>query len=507
MAQDIDLGSQIAKGATWMILQRFAVRSIGLLSTIILARLLMPADFGLVALAMGLIVVLDLLLEMGFELALIQKQTSDKTQYDTAWTLSVIRGVVLGAALLLAARPLAQFYDDPRLIQIVAWLAVATVISGFQNIGCIEFRRDLRFDREFTLLVWSKVISFLVTLGAALTWGDYRALVAGIVVGKAVTVNLSYIMHPYRPSLSLQGWKSFLNFSKWLAANNIATVIHNRMDTFVIGKVAGTGPLGLYTVAYEISNLATTELIWPITRVLFPGFSRIAGDKPRLARGFLDSLGAMAFLAIPLGVGIALTAHHIVGIFLGDKWAVIVPLIQILTLYGLINLPTANSGSLYLAIGRPDVLVLRTLPSVAVLVPGLIFGTMLFGSTGAAWALVASAVVNFLVNFYFIRRELSVGISEALSAFKRPAAAAFVMFIVVATLEYFWPPETQMLFLILQAAVIVTVGAATYFAVCLGLWLLAGRPQSVEQKVVVIIRSWLEARFPRSGRTSHAGSA
>ena len=504
MAQDNDLGSQIAKGATWMVLQRMAVRSIGLLSTIILARLLIPEDFGLVALATGLIVVLDSLLEMGFEIALIQRQTDDKSQYDTAWTLSVIRGVVMGAALLMAARPLAHLYEDPRLIQIVAWLAVASLISGFQNIGCIEFRRELRFDREFTLLVWSKVISFLVTLIMALTWADYRALVAGIVVGKAVTVNLSYIMHPYRPSLSLKGCKGFLNFSKWLAANNIAVVVHQRLDTFVIGKILGTGPLGFYTVAYEISNLATTELIWPITRVLFPGFARISGDRARLARGFIDSIGAMAFLAIPLGVGIALTAPHIVGLFLGEKWLVIIPLIQILTLYGLINLPTANSGSLYLALGRPDVLVKRSLPSVLVLIPGLIFGTMQFGSIGAAWALVISAVINFIMNFYFIRRELGVGIPEALGAFKRPAAAAFVMFIVVVILEHYWPVETQILRLVLQAAVIAITGAAVYFAVSFGLWVLAGRPHSPEQKAVLIIKSWIDARLSRTTTTSGA---
>ena len=504
MAQDTDLGQQIAKGATWMVLQRMAVRGIGLLSTVILARLLIPEDFGLVALATGLIVVIDCLLEMGFETALIQQQTDDKTQYNTAWTLSVIRGAVMGAALLLAARPLAHLYDDPRLIQIVAWLAVSTIISGFQNIGCIEFRRELQFDREFTLLVWSKVISFLVTLILALTWGDYRALVAGIVVGKAVTVNMSYIMHPYRPSLSLKGYKSFLHFSKWLGANNISVVVHQRLDTFVIGKILGTGPLGFYTVAYEISNLATTELIWPITRVLFPGFAKIAGDRPRLARGFLDSISALAFLAIPLGVGIALTAPHIVGIFLGEKWTVVVPLIQILTLYGLINLPTANSSSLYLAIGRPDVLVKRSFPSVLALVPGLIFGAMKFGSVGTAWALVLAACVNFVMNFHFIRRELGVGIPEALQACKRPALAAFVMFVVVAALEHIWPTETQIVPLILQAGVISIVGASTYFAVALGLWIWAGRPQSAEQKAVLIVKSWIDARLSKDATQSSA---
>ncbi len=482
-----------------MVLQRMAVRGIGLLSTIILARLLVPEDFGIVALAASLIAVLDLLLELGFDIALIQKQTDDKSQYDTAWTLSVIRGVFTGAALLLAARPLAELYDDPRLIQVVAWLAVASILSGFQNIGCIEFRRDLQFDREFRLLVWSKVISFIVTMVMALTWGDYRALVAGIVAGKAVTVNLSYIMHPYRPSLSLKGSAGFLHFSKWLAVNNIATIVRTRMDTFVVGKIAGAGALGFYTIAFEISNLATSELIWPITRVLFPGFAKIKGDKPRLARGFLDSLGVIAFLAVPMGVGIALTAHHIVGIFLGEKWMVVVPLIQILSLYGLLSLPSANSGSLYLALGRPDVMVLRSIPSVAVLIPALIFGTLKFGVTGAAWALVASAAVNFFVNFYFLRRELEVSILATLGVLARPVYAAAAMAIVIVIIEHVWPAEANMIPLILQAGVLAVTGATVYFGASFALWIMAGRPASAEQKALTLLRERLDARAARRG--------
>lgn len=110
------LRHKIATGATWMILQRLAVRFIGLISTIILARLLLPEDFGLIALAMTLLAVLETLLELGFDLALIQRQTSDRSQYDTAWTLSIARGVLTALLFVAAAYPLAALYDDPRLI-------------------------------------------------------------------------------------------------------------------------------------------------------------------------------------------------------------------------------------------------------------------------------------------------------------------------------------------------------------------------------------------------------
>ena len=237
-----------------------------------------PEDFGIIALAAGLFSALDALLELGFDMALIQNQSDGRARYNTAWTLSVLRGVGAAIVLLAAAYPIANLYGDQRLVMVMAWLAVVAIVNGLTNIGTVEFRKELQFDREFQLLVWNKVAGFVVTLTLAWFWRDYRALIAGIVVSKAAVAAMSYVMHPYRPSWSLQGARSFLHFFKWLALNNTVVVIRMRLDTFIVGKIAGTEALGFYTVGYEISNLTTTELISPISRVLFPSFSKIAGD-------------------------------------------------------------------------------------------------------------------------------------------------------------------------------------------------------------------------------------
>ncbi len=484
----------MATGAAWMIFQRVAVRAIGLISTIILARLLVPEDFGIIALATGIFSALDALLEFGFDLALIQDQRDGRARYDTAWTLSVLRGLFAALILLAAAYPTALLYDDQRLIMVMVWLAVVAVVNGLQNIGAVEFRKELQFDREFSLLVWSKVAGFVVTVTLAWIWRDYSALIAGIVVSKAMATVMSYVMHPYRPSWSLAGARGFLHFSKWLALNNTVTVIRTRLDTFIVGKIAGTEALGFYTIGYEISNLTTTELIWPIQRVLFPSFAKIAGDAQRLARSFIDSLAAMAFLAVPVGVGIALTAPHIVSIFLGARWLSIVPLIQVLTLYGLINLASANTGALYLALGRPDLIVWRNLPSIMVLIPGLIIGTRVMGNEGAAWALVASAVVNFISNFWLIRRELGVGMTETLASIARPLCASAIMYGAILLWERAWPTAPDVPHLIPQLAAISCVGAVVYGITILLLWLIAGRPAGAEQKVVLTLKGFLAAR-------------
>ena len=258
------LSRRIATGATWMILQRLAVRGIGLVSTMILARLLIPADFGIVALATSLAALLDAVFEFGFDLALIHRQTTDRKHYDSAWTLSVLRGVITALLLLAIAEPMAQLYGDSRLMPVMMWLAVAALASGFQNVGIVEFRRELQFDFELRLLVRSKIVAFLVTISLAWYLRDYRALVFGIIAGKLTMLTLSYALHPYRPWFSLAAGRDFLHFSKWLCLDNIVTAIKTRSDTFIVGKIAGADSLGFYALAYEISNLTSTELVAPI---------------------------------------------------------------------------------------------------------------------------------------------------------------------------------------------------------------------------------------------------
>lgn len=482
------LTRRIATGAIWMILQRLAVRGIGLISTMILARLLIPADFGIVALATSLAALLDALFEFGFDLALIHRQTADRTHYDSAWTLSVLRGLVTAVLLLAIAVPMGALYGDARLVDVMMWLAVAALASGFQNVGIVEFRRELQFDAEFRLLVRAKIVAFLVTIALAWIWRDYRALVAGIIAGKLTGLALSYAMHPFRPRFSLKAGRDFLHFSKWLCLDNIVTAIKTRSDTFVVGKIAGAESLGVYALAYEISNLTSTELVAPISRVLFPGFAKIAQDRQRLAWGFVESLAVIVFIAAPMAAGIAMVSDYVVMIFLGAKWAAAIPLIQILTLYGLLSLTSANGAALYLSLGRPDLIVKRNLPGIAVLLPALLFATWAYGAHGAAWALVSSAAVTCAVNFGLLHRHLRVSPRALLAGIWRPLAAAAGMAAVLGAVKSRWPMHEGLMAIIPQVAVLALLGACIYAGLVLALWFVSGRPPGAETRALGVLR-------------------
>src|SRR5688572_12523316 len=211
-----------------MVAARFGDRLIGLASTIVLARLLVPADFGLVMMAMVIIGAVHLLGAFSFDIALIQNRQAHRQHYDTVWTINLLLAVAFGLLLLLLAAPAARFYNETRLEAVMYVLAVATALEGLVNVGIVAFRKELQFNKEFKFLLTKRVSSVAVTLALAVAWRDYWALVAGVLVGNIVSVVLSYAWHSYRPRFSLAAWSDLFRFSRWLFLNNVLGFVYQR---------------------------------------------------------------------------------------------------------------------------------------------------------------------------------------------------------------------------------------------------------------------------------------
>src|SRR6185295_17241541 len=196
-----NLGRRMAKSAVWTVLMRLTLRSIGVVSTIVLARLLVPADFGLVVLASMLIGLVELASEFEFATYLIREQGIDRSYYDTAWTLSVLRGGLI--ALVLGSSAAADFFAEPRLQNVLYALSLASLISGLANIGTVDFQKSLNFDRDFRLTVQTKLVAFAITVLLAVVLRNYWALVIGMLSGRFAALVFGYTMHPFRPRISL----------------------------------------------------------------------------------------------------------------------------------------------------------------------------------------------------------------------------------------------------------------------------------------------------------------
>lgn len=473
---------------------RLAIKGLALINTIVLARILVPEDFGLVAMAMSVIAALELFRQFSFEVALIQRQDAPRSYYDTAWTFNVIFALVLSVVLIAVASPAAVFYEEPRLRTIIWVLAASVFISGFENIGVIAFIKDLTFHKEFLLRTAQKLGGVAVTIPLAFILRSYWALVIGMITGNVVKVVISYFAHPFRPRLSLSERVQLFGFSKWLLANNILWFIRDRTPDFILGKISGPGALGLFTVGNEISNLPTTELVAPINRAVFPAYAKMAHDRSILQQGFLNVIGLVVIVALPAGFGVAATADLLVSVVLGEKWAAAVPIVSIMAMFGALNALQTNCGPMLYAMGTPRVLTMIGLVQITFLVPSIFWGAYSAGAVGIAWAYLANvALIIVPLNYGVVLHKLGLSFGPLLSLLWRPAIGTALMYAaVVSWIDNLSEASIGYLGALGGLTAAVAIGAVTYSGTVLLLWLISGRPDGPESTVTnkFIVPTW-----------------
>jgi lipopolysaccharide exporter len=474
----------MAAGAAWLVLFKLTERSIGIVSTLILARVLVPEDFGLVAMATSILASLDLLGAFSFDMALIQNQHAARHHYDTAWTFAVMFGVLKAVALCALAFPAAHFFREARLPPLVFALAAYTLIEGFDNVGIVAFQKDLELHKEFRFGLVKKMVGFAVTVSLAFWLRSYWALMAGILAARLTSSLLSYAMHPFRPKFSLAGAGDLFSFSKWLLLNNFLIFVNNRGTDFVIGKLAGARALGLYSVSYEIANLPTTELVWPISRAVFPGYARMANDPPRLREAFLQVISLVAIFTVPAGVIIALAAEPIVQVLLGAKWSDAAPLIHVLAVFGIVRSLHGPTGSIYLALGKPRFVAGFQCVQLGAAIGLMLVLVPLHGTIGAAYALLAGASVAMISNYFFALRELHLPVAELMRALWRPGVGAAAMVAAVRVMGPLWTGDNGTTANVLRLGVLLVIAAVVYLVVVLLCWWIARRPEGPESQIV-----------------------
>lgn len=484
------MNRQIASGVGWMVLFKLVDRGLGIVSTLILARLLVPADFGLVAMAMSVIAILELATSFSFEVALIQKRELQRAHYDTAWTLNVVLSSSCAALTALLAYPAALFYDEPRLTMVMLVLAAGWVFSGFENTGIVDFRRQLDFRREFYFLGSKRALSFLITIALAVTLRSYWALAVGAVAGRALGVALSYLLHRFRPRPSLQAARELFGFSGWMLANNVLSVLQIRIPHFAVGRMLGSQPLGLFTVGAEIAQIPSTDLTAPINRVIFPGFSRLADDAGQLRSTFLNVMAVTTMFALPAAVGIAAVAEPLVIAMLGANWIGAVPVIQVLALAAGVSVVTSNNGSAYLALGQPRLITVIAVVRLAALIPLALVLTGRMGLVGAAYAELGAAVFGLLASLPVLLRRLDISLTDYVSRLWRPVVACTLMAYAVHRLLEALPAMGSSLSALPVLGTAIVTGICAYLTAVAILWFAALRPSGAEQLIWRRLCAW-----------------
>jgi O-antigen/teichoic acid export membrane protein len=486
---------KLAKGTAWISAAGALTNLLQLVTTLVLARLLAPADFGLVALATTLLAMITSVTELSLTSALVQLRAPTDHHFHTAWTLSFARNGALAGIICAAALPAASIYRSPHLAPVMFVLAGSLACAGLNNPRAIIVTKRLVFWQQAMMQVAQKLITLIVSVVLAILYKTYWALVWGSVASTIVNVFLSYMVMPMRPRFSVRHYRDLLGFSIWLSFGQIINTLNYNFDQLIIGGMLGRQSLGYYTVGNNLAIMPTREATAPITNTLFPAFSNLMDDRSRLARAYQSAQALVTAIALPAGVGMALVADPMVRLVMGERWRPAVFLIQALAAVFAFQTLGTLSQPLAMAAGETRLLFWRDLQNFVIRIPFIVAGLLLGGLNGIIYARILTGSIAIIFHMQVVKKITGLSPASQLAVNARSLTSIVVMAVVVLIIAPRIPTiRPGPIGLSIEIGILVSVGAATYLLTHVGLWIAQRRPDGPEREVVRVL-AVLRRRF------------
>lgn len=473
----------LVQGAAWAVAMRWTVKGLGLLSTLVMARILMPSDYGLVAMSMLVVGLIDSLIDFGVDTNLLRLRTIDRDDIDSAWTLRIIQGAVIAALLATAAPFAARYFGEPRIIPIIQILAACLLVANFSNIGLVLARREFKFSIEYQFHIIVKILSVLATIGSAMILRDYRALVIGIAAGHVFGVLYSFIIHPYRPRWNVSRIVSMWSFSKWMLVYWIANYAAKKADEILAGRMSDAHGLGIYAVGSDIGQMATAEIGPPMMRALLPTLSSIQDDPERMKSGLMKTIGAINALILAVGFGLAAVSTSATIVLLGPNWIAAADFLALFAIIGSIRISIISIPSYLLVAGKTRVHATLMWLEFAAFLMAALFLQPKFGLIGLAYARLVSVICNFICNIFVLMRHLNISVIELLHIFWRPVVGVVLMWLGISSLA------SLQLAPLVHLITAISLGGVIYASWLLASWTVCGRPDGLERLAIEFINN------------------
>lgn len=426
------LSRRVVRSGFWVFALRITDRVFYLTRLIILARILSPHDFGLLGIAMLAMLTLENFSQTGFQAALIQKKENIENYLNSAWTIGILRGVVLFSILYFIAPYVAAFFNVPPAKSIIQVISLSILLQAFTNIGVVYFQKELEFNKQFIYQLSGTLVDFIVAVSAAFILRSVWALVFGLLAGNAARFIASYLIHPYRPHLSfnLGKAKELFGFGKWVLGSSILIFLITQGDDAFVGKLLGATMLGFYQMAYRISSMPATEITHVISQVTFPAYSKLQDNIPKLREAYLKVLQLTAFLSFPIAGLIFIFAPDFTTIFLGEKWMPMVPAMQVLCFFGVTRSISATMGPILYSMDRPKILTKFAciqLIMIAIIIYPL---TIRWDIMGASLAILIPTILAFVMVTREVKNMIGFSYRNFLSSLIAPFIGMFMMFLI-----------------------------------------------------------------------------
>lgn len=412
----------------WSLVDTWGEQATTFLLLVVLARLLGPEEFGLVALAGMLVYIAQDVLRQAVSNTLVQRQRADPQHFTAAFWMVVAVILFTATGFILLADTIAAVFREPLLADLIPWICLVLVLTGLDVVPEAKLMRDLRFQPLALRSILSAALGGAVAILLAAQGYGVWSLIAQQLVSAATGLAVILWSARWLPDLSFSRRHAgdLLALGKYMGAVNIVGLFFDRMDTLLLGLIMGTREVGLFNAAHRIRRLLLNGTVGSVVRPLLPALSQMQDDKVRFTNGVAQSLRLAALVGFPMFIGLACVSREAVAVILGSRWEETTEILCLLSLGAVIQPLGYVNKTAILALGRVRLLLAITIGSSTVFLLGLVVGSF-WGLTGIAAAYAISAWVVEPATALLLRRALGMNLARYLDCLLPIAAATLVM--------------------------------------------------------------------------------
>jgi len=455
------LTQKTVKGFFWAYTSFLGGKGLNFLTTVILARLLLPAEFGLVGYCLVVIQYVDILNSAGIDTALIARREKVEEAANAAFVANILFGIGCFIITWLIAPLVAAFFKAPEIVPLFRALGLSLPLTGIGVVPDTMLKREMKFHLSIISDIGRNVVKGAASVVFALLgWGVW-SLVWGQVIGVLVGSIISWIVARWKPTWKFdrEATRSIVGYGSHIILLETAGAFRNNVDYLLVGRILGAASLGFYTMAYRMPELIIRSLNYVIGDVSLPALASVQSDRPKLHKFYFGYLRFLSMFVFPVGVGLAFTAPVIIPLFLSDKW---IPAIVPTSLISIALAITALGfvpGVLYKAISRPDILNKLAISKMPIAVLILWYCTR-WGIVGVAAGQILIAVISVSLDMGIVNRVMHYPFRDLFGAISPALISTLSMAIVLFFVKEIVPVDG-----LVQLILMVALGGLTYLGV------------------------------------------
>jgi O-antigen/teichoic acid export membrane protein len=443
-----------------------------------MARLLLPADYGIVAMAMLVVGLIQALMDFGATTALMRKAEISRDEIDSVWTLRTLQSLGMGAALLLVAVPASNYFHEVR-VEYVLWvLAVCVALSGAGNIGVNLAHKEFNFALNFRIQVIGKVLGVLATIAGGMLLRDYRGLVIGIASSYVSGFIMTYTMHPYRPRWNTSRIAEIWALTKWLMLASVGGFILRKGDELLAGRIGTTADFGAYNVGADLGQLPTAEVGPALLNAFLPVLATMKAGAAEINAVVVKTASAVNTITMPLGLGFAAVAAPATSVLLGATWSSAAQYVAPFAVVGALQNIQNPYRTLLTMRGHTKVQshavwleFVVFLIAAAALVPGNFL-------LGLVWARGLGSVASLGATLLATRKYCALALRPSAAALLRPLIGSVLMYVAVSLIIN--PISSDLI----KLSVGIISGVLLYTTWSFVSWMAVGKPSGLEAIVM-----------------------